>query len=66
MSKKPEIIGLLIFVALCFVGVIGGGVADRLTQSYKTQSQTENDFRAACAAVKGHAVWNGAHWECLK
>ena len=29
-------------------------------------SQTAVNFRAACEAAKGNAVWNGRHWECLK
>lgn len=50
------LVGLIGIVAVLFFAAAG---------VYAT-SQTEIDFRAACTAVKGNAIYNGRHWECLK
>lgn len=58
-----------VFVALVVVG--GGGAivvsfAESMLPLEGRKSQTEINFRSACAEVKGRTVWNGRNWECIK
>jgi hypothetical protein len=55
-----------ILVLLCCVVGIVVGLSAVMPPREVRLSQTEVDFHSACAAVKGRAVWNGRHWECLK
>lgn len=56
----------VIFAGLAVVALIVVGLSAIMPPREQRVTQTETDFRAACAAVKGNAVWNGRHWECLK
>ena len=51
---------VLAVLGISFAVVVG------LAAIMPPRGQTEASFRAACASVKGNAVWNGRHWECLK
>jgi|LauGreDrversion4_2_1035121.scaffolds.fasta_scaffold223826_2 hypothetical protein len=53
----------VIFAGLAVVALIVVGLSAIMPPR---EQRVETDFRAACAAVKGNAVWNGRHWECLK
>ena len=55
-----------ILVLLCCVVGIVVGLSAVMPPREVRLSQTEVDFHSACVAVKGRAVWNGRHWECLK
>lgn len=55
----------ILVLACCVVGIVVGLSAVMPPREVRL-SQTEVDFRSACSAVKGNAVWNGRHWECLK
>jgi len=61
LTGLAVILGILTAVTLIVVG-LGAIMPPREAR----QSQTETNFRSACAAVKGSAVWNGRHWECIK
>ena len=62
--KELLIALLLLFIIAVIVFVVGANFTD---SAHRTQlEQRESQYRAACAAVKGNAVWNGRHWECLK
>ena len=62
---------IVLAAASVFLVLLAGGVivytltALNVGPEYR-QSATEVSFRAACAEVKGHAVWNGRNWECIK
>ena len=47
------------------VAIVSGAVA-MLKASSNQWERNEQAFRAACAEVKGVAVWNNKYWECLK
>lgn len=53
------LVGLIGIVAVLFFAAV-------VVDASRKTSQTEIDFRAACTAVKGNAIYNGRHWECLK
>ena len=55
-----------IFAILVITALIVVGLAEIMPPPEHRQSPTAINFRAACAAVKGNAVWNGRHWECIK
>ena len=55
------VLAILVAVTLIVVG-LGAIMPPREDR----QSQIETNFRAACTEVKGHTVWNGRHWECIK
>ena len=54
------------FAILVIAALIVVGLAEITPHPEHRQSPTEINFRAACEAAKGNAVWNGRHWECLK
>ena len=64
--REAMITILWILVLLFCVGGVVVAVSAVMPPRGSVMSQTEADFRSACAAVKGSAVWNGRHWECLK
>lgn len=45
---------------------ISWGLASCAQALRNNLEQTEQTFRAECAAVGGRAVWNNTYWECLK
>lgn len=58
---------------IVFVGVVAGivvamimGFLAMLKASNAQWERNERAFREECEAVKGRAVWNNRHWECLK
>jgi len=66
-TLREDLLGLaVIFAGLAVVALIVVGLNEIMPPRERRVTQTESDFRAACAAVKGNAVWNGRHWECLK
>lgn len=56
----------IIFSIFMMVALIVVGLDAIMPPREQRQSPNEINFRSACAAVKGSAVWNGRHWECLK
>ena len=61
------LIGLLGIVAVLFFAAAGVyALTEMGVEAGRKTSQIEIDFRAACTAVKGNAVYNGRSWECLK
>lgn len=56
ISGLAIVFAILVLVALIVVGL----------NKVIPQSPTATNFHAACAELKGNAVWNGRHWECLK
>jgi uncharacterized membrane protein YqjE len=56
----------IIFTGLVVTTLIVVVLSAIMPPREQRQTQAEIDFRAACAAVKGNAAWNGRHWECLK
>lgn len=61
ISGLAVIFGTAAVVALSIVGL-----EKIMPPREQRQSPTELNFRAACKAATGNAVWNGRHWECLK
>lgn len=52
-----------------FLVLVVAGVVVGLTQAgfdVGVRPTTHDKFVEACSKVKGTAVWNGRHWECLK
>ena len=56
----------VIFAILAVVALIVAGLEAIMPSPERQQSPTAINFRAACEAAKGNAVWNGRHWECIK
>ena len=66
-TLRELLLGLaFIFAALVMVALIVAGIDAIMPPPERQQSQTAINFRAACEAAKGNAVWNGRHWECIK
>ena len=57
--------GVVILVPTCAAGLVVV-LASIMPPREERKSPTEINFRAACDAAKGTAVWNGRHWECVK
>ena len=55
-----------IFAILVITALVVAGLAVIMPPPERRQSPTAINFRAACEAAKGNAVWNGRHWECIK
>ena len=60
--KEAIFIGAMIGI---FVGLIMGAVT-LFNAGEKQSERTRLEFREACEAVNGKAVWNNKYWECLK
>ena len=66
-TLRESLLGLaVICFALLAVALIVKGLAAIMPPREQRQTQVEIDFRAACAAANGRAVWNSRHWECIK
>ena len=66
-TLREALIGIVwILAGLLVMVLVVVGIDAMLPPKEQRVGPTEADFRAACAAVKGNAIWNGRHWECLK
>ena len=68
MTTLRELLLVLagVFAILVITALVVAGLDVIMPHPERRQSPTAINFRAACEAAKGNAVWNGRHWECLK
>lgn len=64
--KKFFIDIALCAVALCIVAALVATLATMFHPTEGYHERIEREFRAACEATNGKAVWSGRAWECLK
>ena len=61
---RDALIAVLVVVFLLFT-MVAGGVALFKSVDHE-QQRIALEFKGACEAKSGQAVWNGRYWECLR
>lgn len=57
---------VLVGAMLGIVAALIMGVAALFNLGQEQSEKTRLEFKEACEAVHGTAVWNNKHWECLR